>query len=52
MQRLGWRVAAGDKVMQTVNNYDKDVFNGDAGHHPWPWIAENSELTVLFEGRP
>jgi exodeoxyribonuclease V alpha subunit len=24
-----WRV--GDRVMQTVNNYDKDVFNGDAG---------------------
>ncbi|MBV8519649.1 MAG: ATP-dependent RecD-like DNA helicase [Acidobacteria bacterium] len=23
--------AAGDKVMQTVNNYDKEVFNGDVG---------------------
>jgi exodeoxyribonuclease V alpha subunit len=40
----------GDKVMQIVNNYDKDVFNGDMG-----WIArinqEDRELTVDFDGR-
>ena len=29
--RFGWTYAAGDKVIQTVNNYDKDVFNGDIG---------------------
>lgn len=39
-----------DKVIQTVNNYDKDVFNGDVGQI----IAINSELglvKVSFEGR-
>ncbi|MBE0466302.1 MAG: ATP-dependent RecD-like DNA helicase [Candidatus Desulforudis sp.] len=39
-----------DKVMQIVNNYDKDVFNGDIG-----WITainqEDQEVTVDFEGR-
>lgn len=40
----------GDKVMQTANNYDKEVFNGDVG-----WIAkidpEDQELVVDFDGR-
>jgi exodeoxyribonuclease V alpha subunit len=31
IERLGTAFHAGDKVMQTVNNYDKDVFNGDTG---------------------
>jgi exodeoxyribonuclease V alpha subunit len=39
----------GDKVMQTQNNYDKEVFNGDIG-----WVAglslEDHTLTVDFEG--
>jgi exodeoxyribonuclease V alpha subunit len=39
-----------DKVMQIVNNYDKEVFNGDIG-----WVSridqENRELTIDFEGR-
>ena len=31
-RRLGGRVfRTGDKVMQTVNNYDKNVYNGDIG---------------------
>jgi exodeoxyribonuclease V alpha subunit len=31
-RQLGGRVfRAGDKVMQTVNNYDKNVYNGDIG---------------------
>ncbi len=31
-RRLGGRIfRVGDKVMQTVNNYDKNVFNGDIG---------------------
>jgi exodeoxyribonuclease V alpha subunit len=29
--RFGWTYALGYKVIQTVNNYDKDVFNGDTG---------------------
>jgi len=40
----------GDKVMQIVNNYDKEVFNGDIG-----WVSridqENRELTIDFDGR-
>src|SRR5690606_35711107 len=32
-KRIGNRVfRVGDKVMQTRNNYDKDVFNGDIGY--------------------
>jgi exodeoxyribonuclease V alpha subunit len=29
--RFGWTYAPGAKVIQTVNNCDKDVFNGDIG---------------------
>ena len=29
--RFGWTFSPGDKVIQTVNNYDKEVFNGDIG---------------------
>lgn len=29
--RFGWTYGSGDKVIQTVNNYDKGVFNGDIG---------------------
>lgn len=31
VERFGWDFALGDKVMQTRNNYDKYVFNGDIG---------------------
>ena len=31
VMRFGWTYAPGDKVIQTVNNYDKEVFNGDIG---------------------
>jgi exodeoxyribonuclease V alpha subunit len=31
VEKFGWRFVARDKVIQTVNNYDKDVFNGDIG---------------------
>ena len=29
--RFGATFAPGDKIIQTVNNYDKEVFNGDIG---------------------
>lgn len=29
--RFGYTYAVGDKVMQVVNNYDKEVYNGDLG---------------------
>jgi exodeoxyribonuclease V alpha subunit len=41
----------GDKVMQTQNNYDKDVYNGDIGVIQGMDVIEQS-LTVNFEGRP
>src|SRR5437879_7495698 len=31
VERFGWRVRIRDKVIQTENDYDKDVFNGDVG---------------------
>lgn len=31
INRFGTTFAPGDKVIQNVNNYDKDVFNGDIG---------------------
>lgn len=32
IERFGVNFRVGDKVIQTHNNYDKDVFNGDIGH--------------------
>ena len=31
VERFGWRFQIGDKVIQTENDYDKEVFNGDIG---------------------
>jgi exodeoxyribonuclease V alpha subunit len=31
VEKFGWRFQARDKVLQTVNDYDKEVFNGDIG---------------------
>lgn len=40
----------GDKVMQTQNNYDKEVYNGDIGRIDGFDLVEHT-LTVNFEGR-
>ncbi len=49
--RYGLTFRGGDKVLQTVNNYDKEVFNGDVGHvHKID--LENQEMTVHFDGQP
>ena len=40
----------GDKVMQTQNNYDKDVYNGDIGFIRSMDMIEQT-LTVDFDGR-
>ena len=40
----------GDKVMQTQNNYDKDVYNGDIGFVRGLDLVEQT-LTVDFDGR-
>ena len=31
VEKFGWVFRPGDKVIQTQNNYDKEVFNGDIG---------------------
>jgi exodeoxyribonuclease V alpha subunit len=41
----------GDKVMQTQNNYDKDVYNGDIGFIRSMDVIEQT-LTVNFDGKP
>jgi exodeoxyribonuclease V alpha subunit len=50
VQRFGWTFRIGDRVIQTENDYDKDVFNGDLG------VVESinridQEMVVNFEGR-
>ena len=51
IERFGWNFRVGDKVMQTVNDYDKDVFNGDIGR-----VAKiddiEQEITVRYDDRP
>ncbi len=46
----GTTFRVGDKVMQTRNNYDKDVYNGDIGFIRGIDLIEQS-LQVDFEGR-
>jgi exodeoxyribonuclease V alpha subunit len=50
VERFGWVFAAGDKVMQVENDYDKDVYNGDLGFVRAVDV-EASELAVDFDGR-
>lgn len=49
IERFGWTFLPGDKVIQTRNNYDKDVFNGDIGRVCEIDHAE-SRLFVEFDG--
>ena len=50
IQRFGTDFRPGDKVLQTRNNYDKDVFNGDIGRIR-AIDAVEQEVEVDFEGR-
>ena len=50
VSRFGWTYAPGDKVIQTVNNYDKDVFNGDIGQVTQV-DPDNGVVVVDIEGR-
>jgi exodeoxyribonuclease V alpha subunit len=50
VQRFGWTFRIGDRVIQTENDYNRDVFNGDLG------VIEkinrvDQEIVVNFEGR-
>jgi exodeoxyribonuclease V alpha subunit len=47
---FGQTFRPGDKVMQTQNNYDKDVYNGDIGYVFSIDPVEHT-LTVDFEGK-
>jgi len=48
--RFGWTFREGDKVLQTVNNYDKEVFNGDIGRIR-KISLDDQELTVDYDGQ-
>lgn len=50
ISRYGYRFGIGDKVMQIVNNYDKEVFNGDIGVIEG-LSSEERELIVRFDRR-
>jgi exodeoxyribonuclease V alpha subunit len=50
VERYGWSFRVGDKVMQTANDYDKDVFNGDLGFVTGV-DQDAQEITIDFEGK-
>ena len=50
VERYGWTFRVGDKVMQTVNDYDKDVFNGDNGRI-MSLDPVDQEVVIQFDGR-
>jgi exodeoxyribonuclease V alpha subunit len=51
-KQLGGKLfRVGDKVMQTRNNYDKEVFNGDNGRI-YAFDTEENQIEVMIDGRP
>jgi exodeoxyribonuclease V alpha subunit len=50
MLRNGFVLRAGDKVIQTVNNYEQNVFNGDIGFVEYTKV-EGGKAIVSFQGR-
>ncbi|MBK5939502.1 AAA family ATPase [Halochromatium roseum] len=50
LERFGWTYAPGDKVIQLVNDYDKEVFNGDIGRILGIDTAEGL-VTIEVDGR-
>jgi len=50
VERFGWRFQMRDKVIQTENDYDKDVFNGDIGTIERIDLVEH-EVTIRFDER-
>ena len=49
IERFGSIFRTGDKVIQTRNNYEKEVFNGDIGHIA-EITKEPSHVVVTFDG--
>lgn len=50
VEKFGWQFRPRDKVIQTQNDYDKDVFNGDIGQVVKIDPVEQ-EVTVRFDPR-
>src|SRR5262249_21138999 len=50
VEKFGWQFRVRDKVIQTENDYDKDVFNGDIGQVIRIDPAER-EVAIRFEQR-
>ena len=50
VERFGWTFGPGDKVMQVVNDHERQVYNGDLGVVA-RMDMEEGELVVDFEGR-
>jgi exodeoxyribonuclease V alpha subunit len=50
VERFSWTFAAGDKVMQIENDYEKEVYNGDIGYIE-DVDLDAVELTARFDGR-
>ncbi|GJE60002.1 SF1B family DNA helicase RecD2 [Methylobacterium trifolii] len=50
VERFGWRFSPGDRVMESQNDYEREVFNGDLGT-----VArideEEGAVIVSFDGR-
>ena len=50
VERFGWNFCPGDKVMQVVNDHQREVYNGDLGVVR-RISMEDGELVVDYEGR-
>jgi exodeoxyribonuclease V alpha subunit len=50
VEKFGWQFRPRDKVIQTENDYDKDVFNGDIGQIVKIDSVER-EVTIRFDQR-
>lgn len=50
VERFGWRFAPGDRVMETRNDYEREVFNGDLGQVTRIDHDEGT-VAVAFDGR-
>ena len=50
IERFGYTYRVGDKVMQTDNDYDKEVFNGDVGYVR-DIDPDAQEMVIEFDGK-
>ncbi len=50
VERFGRAFAAGDKIMQIENDYDREVYNGDIGYVE-EVDPEQGEVSARFDGR-